>query len=217
MVSLDDARAEALTLLEGVADGEPLDAATAALVALGVSASAASLDAAGTRRHAERALEAGATAEQVHEAVVLVSGLGVHSLMEGSRTVADLLRERGDAAIDAPLDDRRAQLWAAHVDGDPYWASFEQAVPGFLDALVRLSPEAFAAFFAYCRVPWETGALRAVTKELISVAADGSSTHRYLPGLRLHVANAVALGAGRRAVLEALDIAAAAPGHEGVP
>jgi alkylhydroperoxidase/carboxymuconolactone decarboxylase family protein YurZ len=216
MISLDDVRAQAVSLLDGVGDGEPLDAATRALIALGVSASVSSLNAGATRRHAEEALQAGATPDQVHEAVVLVSGLGVHSLMEGSRTVAELLRERGDATMRGPLDARREQLWKQHVDGDAFWASFEQSVPGFLDALVRLSPEAFAAFFAYCRVPWETGALPAITKELISVAADGSTTHRYLPGLRLHITNALKLGAGRRPVLEALDIAAGAPAHEGV-
>jgi alkylhydroperoxidase/carboxymuconolactone decarboxylase family protein YurZ len=215
-VSLDDLRADALTLMGAVEEGEPVDEATAALIALGVRASVSALDVEGTRDYAARALDAGATPAQVHETVVLVSGLGVHSLMEGSRRIADLLRERGDPAMSAPLDSRRAELWARHVDGDPYWEGFEAEVPGFLDALVRLSPEAFEAFFAYCAVPWTTGALAATTKELISLAADASPTHRYLPGVRLHLANAIRGGAGRAAVLQALDIAAAAPTHQGV-
>ena len=78
-------------------------------------------------------------------------------------------------------------------------------------------PEAYEAFFAYCAVPWRTGAVRGRVKELMSMACDATPTHRYLPGMRLHLGNAVALGYGRTAILHALDIAAAAPAHPGVP
>jgi alkylhydroperoxidase/carboxymuconolactone decarboxylase family protein YurZ len=214
-VSLEEVRSAALELLDGADEGERLDELTAALIALAVRASVTALDVDGTRAYAERALDLGATPEQVHETLMLVSGLGIHTLMEGSRCVADVLRSRGQG-LSAPLDKHRACLWDRHVGSDPYWDTFEPQVPGFLDALLRLSPEAFEAFFAYCAVPWRTGALRAVTKELISIAADATPTHRYLPGLRLHVTNAVAVGAGRAAILETLDIAAAAPIHRGV-
>jgi hypothetical protein len=40
--------------------------------------------------------------------------------------------------------------------------------------------------------------------------------HRYLPGLRLHLDNALRLGAGRIQLLEAMDLGAAAPPHRGV-
>jgi alkylhydroperoxidase/carboxymuconolactone decarboxylase family protein YurZ len=65
-------------------------------------------------------------------------------------------------------------------------------------------------------VPWKSGHLPVLTKELISMAADASPTHRYLPGMRLHLANAIRLGAGRAAIAQVLDIAAAAPGHSGI-
>jgi hypothetical protein len=51
----------------------------------------------------------------------------------------------------------------------------------------------------------------------MSMAADATPAHRYLPGVRLHLANAIRLGTGRRAVLHAFDIAAAAPPHPGIP
>jgi alkylhydroperoxidase/carboxymuconolactone decarboxylase family protein YurZ len=215
-VSVDDLRAEALSLLGSVDDGEPLDERTAALIGLGVCVSVSALDMGGTRAFADRALDAGATPEQIHETLVLVSGLGVHSLMEGSREVADLLRERGDTSLSGPLDPRRAQLWERYVGGDPYWKQMEREVPGFLDALVRLSPEAFEAFFVFCAVPWQSDALPASTKELIALAVDAMPSHRYLPGMRLHLRGAVRRGAGRSAVLQALEIAADAPPHRGV-
>jgi len=215
-VSLEDLRALAEAALAGAPEGTELDEATSALIGLAVRVSASCLDVEETGRYVGRALDAGATASQIHEAMVLVSGLGVHSLMEGSRCLADALRQRGDSTVTAPLDEARAALHARFVGDDVYWERMERAVPGFLDALLRFSPEAFEAFFNYCALPWKSRALRALTKELISIAVDSSPTHRYLPGFRLHLGNAIALGAGRKAILQALDIAAAAPPHRGV-
>lgn len=217
VVTLDAVREEALTLLEEVREGPALDETTSALIAFAVRISVPTLDPESTQDWVARALDAGATAEQVHEAIVLVSALGVHSLMEGSRRLARVLRERGDTALDAPLDADRAALRLRLQGDDRFWVDFEREVPGFLDALLRVSPEAYEAFFAYCAVPWRSGHLPALTKELISLASDATPAHRYLPGLRLHLANAVRLGAGRLAVLQALEIAAAAPQHRGVP
>jgi alkylhydroperoxidase/carboxymuconolactone decarboxylase family protein YurZ len=215
-LSLGELRREALTLLRGVAQGDPVDDATAALIGLGVRACVTSLDMEGSRIYAEMALDAGATPDQVHDVLVLVSGVGVHTLEQGSREIAGVLRARGELDAGTPLDGRRARLWERYVARDPYWDRVEREVPGFLDALVRLAPEAFEAFFRYCGVPWRSNAVRAVTKELVCVAVDATPTHRYLPGLRVHLANAVRLGAGRAAVLQALDIAAAAPPHRGL-
>lgn len=218
-LSLEDVRAEALELLDslGVSDpGQELAERDQALIALAVRASVTTLDRPGIRTFAERALAAGASAEQVHETLVLVSALGVHSLMVGSVELAALLRRRGDPAITAAVDERRRVLWEQNVESDPFWERMEAEVPGFLDALLRLSPEAFGAFFDYCAVPWRTGTLPSITKELMSMATDATPTHRYLPGLRLHLANSVRLGAGRVAVLGALEIGAAAPPHRGV-
>lgn len=216
MVSLEDVRNEALALLLNVPGGAGLDGMTASLVGLGVHASAANLDNDGIERYTSAALDAGATGAQVHEVLVLVSGLGVHTLMEGSRRVARLLSERGDPAIAAPHDDRRKALWAQYVGSSGYWDGMESEVPGFLDALLRLSPEAFQAFFEYCAVPWKSRALDKASKELISIAVDATPNHRYLPGMRLHLANAIALGVGSAAILEALAIAAGVPPHPGV-
>jgi alkylhydroperoxidase/carboxymuconolactone decarboxylase family protein YurZ len=216
-VGLEDVRAEALALLESVPDGEPLGPVAASLIDLAVQAAVTTLDRDGTDRAIRLALDAGATAAQVHETLVVVSGLGVHTLMEGSGRLAAILRERDDADLDAPLDEDRAALRTRLQGDDTYWADFEREVPGFLDALLRFSPEAYEAFFAYTAVPWRTGAVRGLVKELMSMASDATPTHRYLPGMRMHLANAVRLGAGRAAVLHALDIAAAAPPHQGIP
>jgi alkylhydroperoxidase/carboxymuconolactone decarboxylase family protein YurZ len=219
LVTLARVRAEALALLEHVPHGDELDDSTAALLRLAVVSSVCTLDPVGMDRAIRAALDAGASPEQVHETLVVVSGLGVHTLTEGSRLVAAAVRERtgGPDPVPGPLDGDRAALRARLQGDDPYWADFEREVPGFLDALLRQSPEAYQAFFAYCAVPWRTGAVRGRVKELMSMACDATPTHRYLPGMRLHLANAVRLGAGRTAILHALDVAAVAPSHPGVP
>jgi alkylhydroperoxidase/carboxymuconolactone decarboxylase family protein YurZ len=210
-LTLSDIRAEALAALSGTDDGESLDESTAALLRLAVRVAA--IDATGTRRFTERALDAGATAAQVTEALVLVSGIWMHALLEGCLGVGEVLRERGDPAMVDPLDERRAELWKRRVEEDPYWSN---ETPAFVEPLLRLTPDAYEAFFVYCAVPWKTRALELLTKELIALSVDATATHRYLPGVRMHVAGAMRLGAGRAAILETLDIAADAPGHRGV-
>jgi alkylhydroperoxidase/carboxymuconolactone decarboxylase family protein YurZ len=215
-VSIAAARAAAIAVLDGVPEGEPLDDATAALIDLGVRIVATTLDLEGSRLAVARALDAGASEDEVHEVLVLVSAIGVHTLMAGSSVVLDVLRARGSATASAPLNEEQAQLWAQRVGDRAFWAELDAENPGFLDALLRLSPRGFTAYFDYCAVPWATGALSPVCKELISLATDATATHRFLPGVRLHTAGALHYGAGARQVRAALDIAAAAPPHLGV-
>jgi alkylhydroperoxidase/carboxymuconolactone decarboxylase family protein YurZ len=213
-VSLSDLRKVALEMLDGVHDGAPLPQDWAALVAVGTAAAVTSLDRVALETAIDRALAAGATLAQVQETISLVSGLGVHSLMVSFTSLAERARAAG-VIDDAPLDDHRQALWDRHVGDDPFWTGFSMELPGFLDAMLRLSPDQFVAFFDYCAVPWKSGAVRARCKELIALASDATPTHRFLPGFRLHLRNAIALGAGRAEILQALDIAAAAPPHSG--
>ncbi|SFB35560.1 Carboxymuconolactone decarboxylase family protein [Collimonas sp. OK607] len=216
MITLEEMRSEALSFLKSCEEGDELDEQTAALIGLAVRASVSTLDIEGIDAYIERAFKAGATPAQVHETLVLISGLGVHTLMVGSRRVALIAQEQGLIDGSTPLDPTRKMLWARYVGEDPYWSVVEREAPGFLDALLRQSPEAFKAFFDYCAVPWKTGALPPVSKELISIAVDATTTHRYLPGMRLHLSNAVKLGVGCVAIMQALDIAAEAPDHAGI-
>lgn len=213
-VSLEDLRQIAMGLLGDAPGGEPLPVEWAALIDLGVTAAVTSLDRDALEMAIDAALASGATIEQVQEAISLVSGLGVHSLMMSFAPLAARARAAG-AIDDAPLDKDRQALWDRHVGGDPFWAGFETELPGFLDAMLRLSPDQFVAFFDYCAVPWKSGTIRARCKELIALASDATPTHRFLPGFRLHLRNALSLGAGRAAILETLDLAAAAPPHRG--
>ncbi len=214
VVSLADVAMLADTLTVDLDEGEDLDACSQALISLAVRCSVTSLDVQGSRQWIDRALDAGATPDQIHEVFAVVAGLGVHTLFEATRGLAAALDAREVAMPE--VDDTRKELWERYVGSDKYWDGMNREIPGFLDSLLRLSPDMFGAFFEFCAVPWKSRALRTQTKELISIAADASSTHRYLPGLRLHITNAIDLGVGRRAILAAVAIAGGAPEHRGV-
>ena len=215
MISTDELMILGRDRTAGIELGESLAPLERALIELGVAVSVTSLDRRAIDRAIDATLDAGASTAQIQEVVSLVSGLGVHSLMASAAAIVAAATDRGHD-FSQPLDARQRQLWNLHVGDDPYWAGFEKAVPGFLDALVRLSPDQFEAFFIYCAVPWKNGAVRARTKELTALACDATSAHRFLPGFSLHLDNAIAIGVGRQAIMETLDIAKAAPRHSGI-
>lgn len=209
---LSDLRGEADGLLDGVADGDALDDAACKLIDFAVKASVTSLDAEAIDRAIAGCLAAGIRPAQIQEMLALVSGLGVHSLMvAASRLVA--LAPAGDLP---EISGEAATLWDEFVGQDGYWKAFETEFPGFLEALLRLSPDLFRRFHEYCALPWKSRTVPAMVKELAAMACDATPTHRFAPGFRFHLKNAVRCGAGRVAVMQALDIAAAAPGHPGV-
>jgi alkylhydroperoxidase/carboxymuconolactone decarboxylase family protein YurZ len=210
MLNLDDIEAIALQMLEGAPDGDELSAEAASLVDLAVKVSVTSLDRTAIEQAIGAARERGVSTDQIQEIIALVSGLGVHSLMMSSTAV---LASAGDMP---PLDDEREALWARYVGSDPYWLDFERETPGFLDALLQLSPASFKGFFDYCAIPWMTRSVPALTKELAALACDACPSHRFGPGLRHHLRGALKLGAGRTMILKTLAMAASAPVHSGI-
>jgi alkylhydroperoxidase/carboxymuconolactone decarboxylase family protein YurZ len=208
-------RREAEARMKDAPDGEPLDALSEALVRLGLAVAVTSLDRDAIDAAIGGAFDAGASPAQVQEVIALVSGLGVHSLMMSAVSVLEAARTRGLIETDDRLTESEHDLWNYHVGDDPFWIGFEAETPGFLDALLKLSPDLFTGFFAYCAIPWKSGAVRARTKELIAMAVDATPMHRFLPGFKVHLQNALSLGAGRVAVKEVLALAAAAPPHQG--
>jgi len=204
---LADVRREAEALLAGAPLLPELDARTGALVDYAVATATTSLDSAAIRRCTAAALAAGIDGELLVEVLLLVSALGMHTLHEG-------IIELGRHVAPPPADP--GDLRRRHEGGTSYWTRFEREVPGFLDGLARWSPDGYAAFLEYCATPVRLGRLGRLERELVWLAVDGTPTHRYLPGLRFHVACAVSLGGSRGQVLGALDRAASAPGHDGV-
>lgn len=170
------------------------------LVYVAVDAAATHLYVPGIRQHIEAALAHGATAAEVMEVLELTSTLGIHACNIGVPLLVEVLEEEGVREGPAPLDERQERLKAEFTENRGYWHSF-------WDELLELDPDLFEAYVGFSSVPWRTGPLEPKVKELIYCAFDASATHLYVPGLKLHLRNAVRLGASVAEILEVFEIA----------
>ena len=196
--------------------GEGLSDLERALIGFGLAAATTALDIDGMRACADEAAARGATADQLTCVLLLVTGLGMHTLHEGVRELRPVVEELEPSVYASPLTPEQEAL-KQELEGDSsYWARLETQLPGFLDGLLRLAPTAYQRFFEFCALAWETDSLDARTKELVYLAVDASPTHRYGPGFRLHLDNARRMGASPMQIDETLDLAAQAPPHRGV-
>jgi alkylhydroperoxidase/carboxymuconolactone decarboxylase family protein YurZ len=168
-------------------------------VFIAADAAATHLYTPGVRQHIRAALDHGATGAEIMEVLELTSTLGIHACNIGVPLLLEVLEEEGLRDGPAPLTARQEELKAEFTANRGYWHEF-------WDGLLELDPELFAAYIEFSSVPWKTGTLEPKVKELVYVAFDASATHLYVPGLKLHLRNAVRLGASTPEIMEVLEI-----------
>ena len=78
-----------------------LDPKTYELIAIAVDASCTHMYAPGTRRHIAKALDAGATPEEVMAVLECVAVLGIHSVALGAPVLVEEMKARGLSTPDA--------------------------------------------------------------------------------------------------------------------
>ncbi|BCG01410.1 hypothetical protein PPGU19_059780 (plasmid) [Paraburkholderia sp. PGU19] len=176
-----------------------LDDKTRAFIALAADACATQLYGPGVAHHIERALGFGATREELMEVLELISTIGIHTSNVGVPVLLEVLEEEGLRAGPAPLDERRRALKDAFEKNRGYWH------PTW-EGLLELDPDLFEAYVEFSSVPWRTGVLSPKIKEFMYCAFDASSTHLYVPGLKLHMRNALRYGATADELMELLEI-----------
>src|SRR5208337_3713403 len=74
------------------------------------------------------------------------------------------------------------------------------------DQILEATPAYLEAYLGYAAVPWRTGKLPPKAKEFIYITLNASATHPQEPALRLHIANALRLGATAAEILEVFQI-----------
>ncbi len=173
------------------------------LVLLAMDAACTSLYEHGIRVHTAAALKAGASKEEVLEALQCSSVLGVHAVTIGVPTLLEVMKENATSAPSGDLSQRQQELKDEFTKNRGYWNEAWEPV-------LRLSPEFFDGYTKFSSVPFKKGHnhLDAKTKELIYVAIDCSTTHLFQPGLKLHIQNAMRLGATEHEIMEVFELAA---------
>jgi alkylhydroperoxidase/carboxymuconolactone decarboxylase family protein YurZ len=109
--------------------------------------------------------------------------------------------------------ERKAKIRQDFIDARGYWSR------GW-DPLLDIAPDYFEAYSNLSSVPWRTNLLPAKVKELLYIAIDVSITHMYEPGLRVHIRNALRLGATRDEIMEVYQLTSSIGVHAvtmGVP
>lgn len=207
-MTLGELRRIAEDRLAGLPEGPDLTPLDAALIDFGLAMAPYCLNRHRAEEAGRLARQYGATERHLHNVLVLVSGVGVHTLMTGCGLI-DSVYGINDSGRIMKKDEKAA--WDAAVGDNPYWITFERYCPGFLRSMLRQSHATFCHFFETGRQPWQARSLSAIQMELISIAIDAGPYHIFGPGFRLHLENAIKVGAGRRQILATLARADEAP------
>jgi len=97
------------------------------------------------------------------------------------------------------LSKRQQAIKDTFVENRGYWSEI-------WDQILHLSPDYFEAYTELSSVPWTHGVLEPKVKEFMYIAADASTTHLYNAGTRIHIQNALRLGATVDEVFEVLQL-----------
>lgn len=170
-----------------------------AFISLTACVSATHLYGPGIQEHLRAAIRYGATREELTEVLELTSTVGIHASNVGVPVLLEVLEEEGLRQGPSPLDARQEALKQSFIENRGYWhASWE--------GLLELDPDLFEAYVDFSSVPWRTGVLEPKIKELMYCAFDAAATHLYVPGLKLHMRNALRYGASAEEIMEVLEI-----------
>lgn len=74
------------------------------------------------------------------------------------------------------------------------------------DLVLETSPAYFEAWLHHTSVGWRHGPLPPKVKEFIHIAVNASATHQHEPALRLHIVNALRLGANSAEIAEIFQV-----------
>lgn len=182
--------------------GEHLAPRMKELLLVALHGTVTALDSEAIRRHAGRALAAGATPGDVLDVLISIVGVSNHALYSAVPILMNELQAAGHPAAQAPPASAEAEaIKNDFIKVRGFWN--EQR-----DLIARLMPEYFSALSELSMEPWKNGVLTAKERELIYIAIDCSVTHMYSPGLALHIRHALQHGATREEILEVFQLAA---------
>ncbi len=166
------------------------------LVCVALNAACTILDGAAVRRHIRAALDAGATRDEVVFVIKCATVVSVHSL-----------------SVAAPI--LRAEIGAEQIEIGPQVAPLTPSCDALRNAgqwndawnpFLRLDPVWTEKFMTSGAAIYATNLFSPKEIELLSIAVDASVSHLYAPGIRRHIAGALAAGATPTEILAVLEL-----------
>ena len=166
------------------------------LIGIAVNAACTNLNPDGTRRHVRRALEAGATKEEILLVLKCASVMSIHACSLGAPILQEEAKQAGvqprpKARVETPACEKMKALGQWNAAWDPFY---------------ELDPAWTEEFMATGIGVYASGVLPAKDVELLSIAFDASYTHMYAPGTRRHIRNALKAGATMEEIMEVLKL-----------
>jgi alkylhydroperoxidase/carboxymuconolactone decarboxylase family protein YurZ len=172
------------------------------LVLLAMHATSTALNADAIARHVDRALNAGASPDEIVDVLLTITAGANHALYWSVPILEDELAAAGVEEPSPPVpSDILAGIKADFEAARGFWNPDREH-------LIRLMPEYFATLNAVSTETWKNGPLSTLEREFICIAIDCTVTHQYEPGLRRHIRNAIKHGATRDQILHVFQLAA---------
>jgi alkylhydroperoxidase/carboxymuconolactone decarboxylase family protein YurZ len=95
--------------------------------------------------------------------------------------------------------ERQEDLKQRFIEARGYWHEH-------WDNLLTLDPDYFEGYLNFSSPPWTNGPLEPKVKELLYISLNANATHLFAPGIRVHMQNALALGATKEEIMEVFEI-----------
>lgn len=152
----------------------------------------------GVQAHVKAALAVGATPEEIMEVIGLTYLVGVHTVTRGIPILRELLEERGVKSEHEVLNKNQQQIKADFIKRRGFWP--ETFMP------LLLADADFFESYADFSSKAASGILEPKVRELITCAFDAATTHLYDRGTKIHMRNALDLGATPDEIMEMLEI-----------
>ncbi|MGC3979754.1 MAG: carboxymuconolactone decarboxylase family protein [Steroidobacteraceae bacterium] len=194
--------AEYIKLADATTHRQAIEPRYRELIQIAIAASTAHLFVPGIQLHMARALQLGATKDEILDTLRLASVIGIHCLIPAVGFLVDALGGT-DAVNNNSTEAERARAEQIKTD-------FKRARGFWPDAWnnsALLAPEFLSAYVDYSALPQQAAHLPDKVREFIYLAVDISPTHFHEVGARAHMSRALQKGATRDEVMEVIEIA----------
>ncbi|GAB7356251.1 hypothetical protein MBLNU459_g7065t1 [Dothideomycetes sp. NU459] len=183
-------------------DRTRLPAKVQEFIYIAVAASTTHMHMPGVRAHVKAAIAAGASSDEIMEVIGLTYLVGIHTVTLGAPILLELMEElgiKGDGDDSGVLEEDRARIKASFIKQRGFWTDT-------WNPLLELDPHFFEAYTDFSSLPSKTGVLEPKVRELVTCAFDAATTHLYGRGTKIHMRNALRLGATPAEIMEMLEI-----------